>query len=275
MTTETHDDDVKTEAPSYEERAISMGWSDKDHWRGDPDRWIDAETFVKNAENHLPLAREQMRRFETRNAELRQELSSLRQGMEEMREFFSKSEQRAYENALRDLRQQHRDAFRAGDEDQFERVEKQMEELQREHTSQAAQRANTTSNGAQSQQDPSQDPAFVAWQSANPWYNEDYEATLYAEQIAPIVSRKGLQGKALLDEVTKLVAKKFPGLFDNPRRDSPAPVASAKGGAGIGDKRTGRTVHDLPSEAKAQLNRFKKEIPGFTDAEYLKHYSWD
>src|SRR3990167_3011505 len=37
--------------------ATGMGWSPKESWRGDPEKWIDAETFVARGREVLPILR--------------------------------------------------------------------------------------------------------------------------------------------------------------------------------------------------------------------------
>ena len=39
-------DKVGEEAPTIENEAREMGWTDKDGFKGDPEKWVDAATFV-------------------------------------------------------------------------------------------------------------------------------------------------------------------------------------------------------------------------------------
>jgi hypothetical protein len=45
-----------------------MGWTAKEKFRGDPERWVDAATFVKNGEESLPILRERLRTLERRTS---------------------------------------------------------------------------------------------------------------------------------------------------------------------------------------------------------------
>lgn len=42
--------------------ASEMGWSPKEKWKGDPDKWVDAPTFIKNTPKALKSAKQQVER---------------------------------------------------------------------------------------------------------------------------------------------------------------------------------------------------------------------
>jgi hypothetical protein len=56
-------------------------------------------------------------------------------------------------------------------------------------------------------------PEFRAWMQRNPWYGTDMERTEYArEQMKQLLKeRPELQGKALLDEVSRRTRQNFAG----------------------------------------------------------------
>lgn len=56
--------DADNDAPevTFESIASEMGWSPKEKWRGDPDKWSDAPTFIKNTPKVLAAAKEQLAR---------------------------------------------------------------------------------------------------------------------------------------------------------------------------------------------------------------------
>jgi len=47
-----------------ETKAKAMGWSPKDEFRGDPDRWVDAETYVRRGEEFIPFLRANNKKLE-------------------------------------------------------------------------------------------------------------------------------------------------------------------------------------------------------------------
>ena len=54
-------------------------------------------------------------------------------------------------------------------------------------------------------------PEFRKWQASNPWYGADTERTRFANDYARQLRKEqpGLTGRALLDAVSRAVAKKF------------------------------------------------------------------
>ena len=38
-----------------EEKASAIGWRPKDQWKGDPDKWVDADAFLKKGDEILPV----------------------------------------------------------------------------------------------------------------------------------------------------------------------------------------------------------------------------
>ena len=54
-------------------------------------------------------------------------------------------------------------------------------------------------------------PEFRSWQAANPWYGADKERTEFARNYAKQLRKEqpNLSGRALLDAVSRAVAKKF------------------------------------------------------------------
>ena len=61
--------------------------------------------------------------------------------------------------------------------------------------------------------DPNVTPEFRAWQQRNPWYGADMERTEFARKYMRQLAqeRPELQGKALLDEVSRKTRQTFAG----------------------------------------------------------------
>lgn len=251
QTEEVHQDN------EIETRARHMGWAPKEEFKGDPDKWVDADEFVKKGENIMPILKE-------RNRALEAKVSEMERTLNELREFHSKAEERAYKRALEDIKAKRKEAIANGDADAFEEAETQMEEL-RESRQKVVEKPDKKA--------PS--PEFVEWHSQNEWYGADQKATAYAESIAHFLMtenpRYAHDQKAFLNAVKEEVAKKFPEKFGNPRRSSgPSVEGDSKA---LGGKR-GKTFNDLPADAKAQCARFERTIPGFTKEQYLKDFDW-
>jgi len=244
-----------------EARARAMGWTPKDEFKGDPAKWRDAGEFVERGENLLPLVKAQNKRLE-------REVAELKQTTREMGDYLSKTEQRAYDRALADLKQQRKEALAAGDGDAFEKADEQIKTVEREAAEKAAKRAEKKDDGP--------DPVYAEWESRNAWL-KDTELSEYAEFAAQKLRASGEKatGAEFLDMVAERVKKQFPAKFTNPRRES----AQAVEGAAPAARRGGKSYADMPAEARAACDRMAKNGFGGDEkamakfkADYVKQY---
>lgn len=245
-----------------EARARQMGWTPKDEFKGDPSKWRDAGEFIERGEREVPLLRAQNRRLEAK-------IGELSTTVREMGEYLSKTEQRAYDRAIADLKQQRKDALAAGDGDAFDKADEQLEQLKRDAAAKAAQHAQKKDDGGA-------DPVYTEWESRNPWL-KDQELSDYAEFAAQKLRAGGERatGAEFLDLVAAKVKAQFPTKFSNPRRET----AQAVEGAAPARRGGGKTYADMPAEARAACDRMAKN--GFAGNEeaakkfrdqYVKQY---
>ena len=253
------DDDAQQQ---LEARARQMGWTPKDEFKGDPAKWRDANEFVERGEREVPLLRAQNKRLEAK-------IGELSTTVREMGEYLTKTEQRAYDRAIADLKQQRKDALAAGDGDAFDKADEQLEQLKRDAAAKAAQRADKKDDGGA-------DPVYTEWESRNPWL-KDAELSDYAEFAAQKLRAGGEKatGAEFLDLVAAKVKAQFPAKFTNPRRES----AQAVEGAAPARRGGGKTYADMPADARAACDRMAKN--GFAGNEeaakkfrdqYVKQY---
>lgn len=247
----TNETKVEAKEPTeIEALASEMGWAPQDEWRGDPDKWVDAKAFIKAGPE---IYKSTLSRQDN-------EMSEMRKTFEEFKEFTTKSEERAYKRALKDLQQKQREAVAEGDTDTFDQVSKEIDEL-KEPEPKTEQKPNADN-----------DPDFIQFQAENPWYGPDgdYKMTLEAEEIAKVVARS-YQGKAFYDKIAEVIRKEFPDRFGNQKRREPARV---EGGQDLKTAKGGKTYADLPPDAKAACDRFVKE--GLIEQkDYVKEYFED
>lgn len=264
--------EVESETPStdqepekrndYEERASRMGWVPQEKFRGDPERWVDAKTFVEKGENELPILRERLRDSLRKQDESVRKLDELQETVKEFRGYMTQAEERAYKRAKRDLEEQRNAAKDAGDFDRYDKVTQELTEL------------DTSAKPVEKREikpDPMKDPVFTGWVGDNKWFQDDPERAAYANGYGAYLNqtKPHLHGRAFLDEITKAVKKEFPDKFENPRRNDAPRVES--GGNGAKGKSGGKSFDDLPQEAKAACLRFEKQ--GLVKrADYVKDY---
>ena len=250
-------DDAEPVARDFDAEARKHGWRPKEEFKGDPNRWTDAETFVKRADEVMPLLQKQ-------NEGLKRELDEMKRTLKQASKHFEASEQRAYQRALSELEAKHDAAVEVGDVAGARRVVAEMKALPTPDVAMVADDA------------PSQDQLrseLNAWVEANDWYVLDDAKRRYADLQADMMGTAdkwdGGQ-KAWLAELENRVAKKF-AAKDEPRE---AKTPLANGGGNRPSSRGGKTYADLPPDAKRMCDKFVKNgIVKDRDA-YVKSYDF-
>lgn len=265
--TEAVIEESQTAPRDYEAEARASGWTDKDEFKGDPNRWVDAETFVNRAEELMPLLRKE-------NKNLRSEMAEIKKMVKKL----TLAEQNAYENAMADLKAKAESAVETGDVEAYKAVDKKMEALRKEAQSDVG-------HGE------SPDAVFDEFREANLWYDKgalasasdiEIEARLYADRLADRYSRQGLTNEMPPSEffakIEKEVKERFPALTIKQQRAKP--VSPVEGATPRGNSNA-KTGANLPPEAKRQAERFYRQgiIKGkdLTEAlnTYAKSYDWN
>lgn len=255
------DDGASAAAAAVEAEASKMGWTPKDQFKGDPAKWRPADEFVERGKNMLPIVQATVKRQE-------RELADLRTTVKDFAEHMTKTEQRAYDRALADLKAERAAAVAAGDGETFAKVDDAIDQLKTEAQAKAAKAAK--------QAEPGDDPAYSEWEARNQSWLKDPKMQAFGESAAQYLRKAGEQatGAEFLEMVTKEVKEKFPDKFENPRRAAAASVEGAAPAA----RKGGKSYADMPADARAACDRMAKN--GFSDpkqaaafkADYTKQY---
>jgi hypothetical protein len=249
-----------------EQRALRMGWRPKEEFKGDPEKWIDADSFVGRTERELPIALGTIRNLERR-------LIETESVIKDFAKYYEAKEQRAYERAIKDLQKQQREAVEVGDTAKFDSVQAEINQVLKE-----AKEHATASAKRDQQARPSAD--FEAWRGRNPWYGSDLDMTRIADEISRSVVAaypelaNGPEIFAKYDEALKLrFGDKING--GNQRRKDPPTVGSGSDDARGGQSgKGGKTYASLPADAKKACDQFVK-AGLLTREQYLQDYDWD
>lgn len=237
------------EALDAEDRALSMGWTPKAQFKGDPDKWVDAETFVKRGEEFLPF-------LKANNKRLEKELESVRKDLKTFGEHHKRTEALAYERAMKDLKSELAAATAAGDADAVEKIADDIADLKSDVT-------GKKTSGATHDAD-----VVETWVAQNEWYRTNDVMAAAAAAIAAKLESQGVTDTAKqLAEVTRQIKAEFPHKFTNPRRSEPGAVE----GGGNGTRKAGKSRADLPPEARSFMDRMVK-AGTMTEAQYLKDF---
>jgi hypothetical protein len=244
-------DNNEPQERDYEAEARAHGWLPEGEFKGDKAKCVDAKTFVERADTFMPFLQKQ-------NKALKREIDDLKRTTKQFATFASKAEERAYTRALADLQSRHDEAVEAGDVPGARKVLKELHELQPPETVDAEEAVDPK----KAQQE------LADWVDENDWYVNDDKKRAYADiqagAMGPAAEWDG-GAKAWLEELGKRVNRKFAEQKPNPTNG---------GGNRPGGPRGSKTFADLPAQAKAQCERFVKQIPGFTKEQYVKDFDW-
>lgn len=236
----------------YEAEARAHGWTPKEEFKGDPNRWVDAETFAKRADEVMPFLKKQ-------NVGLKRELDDLKKQVKQASAHFSKAEERAYNRAMADLQAKHDEAVETGDVKASRAVLKEMDDLRAEAVAPAKVDEPVDPEAARKE--------LNAWIAENDWYVLDDSkrrfADLQADLMGPAIHWEGGQ-QAWLQELGKRVEKKFAEPKPNPVNGG----GNRQGAAG------GKTYNDLPAAAKAMCDKWVKSGIIKSREDYVKSYDF-
>lgn len=273
---------------TIEERARRMGWLPLEEFPGNPDRWVDAETYVRNAETQLPILKGTLGVMERKMAEQErllkeqaERIARMQADFREFVEFTRKSEERAYKRALEELKDRQRKAVEEQDLETFDQVSKEIDELISSHPALTGKPLPEPAKQQEAASGWFSQEVVDAWKAANPWYTDNPKMAVYARQVDMWLAdvKPHLSQRERLEEITRYVKAEFPEYWSNPRRSAPPAVEGAEH-SGRPTRKVGKTYEDLPPEAKAMCDRFCGKdgkgktgtIPGYTREDYVRDF---
>lgn len=258
------DDTASSQRAALEDLAREQGWRPKDEYlklhNADPDKWVDAGQFIKNAEQRMPLVNAQNRKLQ----------SDLREAKDLIRDVLKNQQAQqkaAVDRAIAALKADKKAAVTEGDSARVERIDDQIDVLRTVETVKTPE-AKT--------EDQELAPEYGEWAGRNGWFKTD--AVLRAEAIAaldiinvdPETTDLPLADKLKL--VTRRVRSIRPEKFPAVRR----PVANSVEGGGNAPRNGSakKTWLDLPREAQDIGERLIRAKAVKDKAEYLANYAW-
>lgn len=244
-----------------EVEAAQFGWVPKEDFKGNPDEWRDADTFLKRGQEINGFLRKDLEKIKGKNLTLESELAEIKSTMEEFRKYHNETEARAYQRALADLKKQKVEAIEQGDGQRVIEIDDTIEQIKEAQATPKTPPKQTASY----------DKDYFDWAKQNTWYVTDPELKAIAELIGQEVSARNPEkkGKAFLDEVTALVKESAPEKFQNPARSMGTVDSSSDGRSPSTRKKKG--YNDLPAEAKAACDKFVKQKL-MTQEDYVKEF---
>lgn len=240
-------DEGEPQQRDFDAEARAHGWTPKEDFKGDPSRWVDAETFVTRADEVMPLLKKQNKALKDDIAELKRMVNRL-----------TKAEQAAYNNAMSDIEARRLEAVRTGDEEAFTALDKQANTLRKEAEADVA-------DG----EDPQE--AYESFRETNGWYDRanlasatdiEIEARVYADRLADRYVKQGLQKEVSPSEFFARIASeteaKFPLLKVRKGRDKPLSAVAGVTNGGT-STRGAKIGANLPADCKETAERYMRQ----------------
>lgn len=245
-------DDQATEQEDTEAEARAMGWKPLDGFKGDATKFVDAAEYVRRGKEIMPFLRKEL-------AASNAKIAKLEKAIDHSIKHISRAEQRAYEQAKRDLEAELDQATEAQDAKAVREITQDIVKLEKQVTAEAPAEAGD------------EPPEFAAWKEDNPWFGKDKALTAACAALGDEALAEGFTGKALVKEVDRRLREEFPAKFAKPENPARRQAAAVEGG-GSAPRRTGKTYADLPQDAKQMCDELCKDIPTMTREKYVKGY---
>jgi hypothetical protein len=266
---------VESAAPLEVQReAEAMGWIPPTRFRGDPERFVDADVYIKRGNEVLPIVREQNKRLHTeleavrtQSAQTAQALKAAQAAIEQMEERHTVATQRAVEDARKQVKAQLAAASEAGDHDGVAELTDQLTRM-REAEKAPAPAAKPAAAPEPAFTPP---PDLAEWNAENPWFGTNKRKTAMALAIAQELREAGdtAVGRVFFDKVKSELDKEL-GVSE-PRNDK------VEGGRGNGDSGSsaprGKGYASMPSDARAACDADAKRFVG-ADKRYKTQAEW-
>lgn len=279
-------DDTVDSVP-VETKARQLGWLPKEEFKGNPERWTDAASFVEKGEQILPILHKNNERLhsalsqrDSTIAQLNDRLKASEDAIEALKEFHDTSTKKAVQDARQALLSELKRAKEDRDVDAEVRVTDELTKLNAAEVKADKEakddKASKTGGEDKSVVDYTQTDWWRAWAAENPWFGKDMRKTSLSQGIVRELLQNPetahLRGKELLDKVS---AEVDAALGTGQRRGAPDRVEGSRGGTPrSGDGR--RSYNSLPEDAKAVCDRQATRMVGagraFKDVESWQKY---
>lgn len=266
---------------AVETEARSLGWVPKDKFRGNPEHWNDAKSYVENGQRLMPLLKKQNERLNStvknlqgEMAQIRAELNGSREDFETLQEQSNEELKRRAEDTRRQILGDLKKAKDAGDTDAEVELTEQLGDVRGVIKDLSEVKPKERTVIVSPAYDESKDADYQAWLGDNPWFS-DTAKRRQAMAVALVLrdEEKNLTGRAFYDKLDERLEEA--GV--NTKETKRTKVGSGQGGGSGTSTSSGHSYSDLTSEAKKACDgyaeKFVKENGRFkTVADYRKHY---
>lgn len=227
-------EDVAEEEVSHETTveslAAEMGWAPQEEWRGDPEKWVTADQYIRNGRDIQDHFRKKVRSLESK--------------MDEVISSQSRSVMAALREQKERLQKEFDEAVEAGDKAAAKRATEGLTELER-------QAPQTDQQRMIEQWKPHAD-SFAERNSAA---LSDKLAQVEATKMITALAEAGASPEETYERVEVELRKKFPEHYQNQNRSKPAKVGGDSRPTTADKSKWGALVKEYP-EAEGVFKKF-------------------
>lgn len=257
--------------PEVQAKAASMGWIAPEHYRGDPERFITAEEYIRRGEEVIPIIRANAKKLEdkleealSKNAALEASLREINANMAEFTKAQRETMKERLEAQRRELLAERKQAREEGDDTRLDEVEEQLDANRAKRSALDSAPEGKAAPNAGGDTPPAPTPEqlarFESWRNQNPWYGRDDDEgamlTALSYRFAQQALKAGKQGEAFFAFVDEKMAPHL--------RRSPAIDKTEGGGRGSSNGGGGgsKGYAALPADARAQCDADERRFVG-------------
>jgi hypothetical protein len=235
---------------TIEDIARELNWRPLEEYRGDPDKWVDAATFLKNGVVVQQKLQRNVKQLEASIGDLKLH-----------NERVYKVQVHKLQDEIKQLKEERKAAIADGNVALVEQLDDKIEATKEAIPEKPAETAAA---------DTEVNEKFNAWVSQNQWYTKHPEMKKYADKVGEKYA--GAPIERILTKVEEAVKDVWPEHFENKKREA-RPAADTVEGSGRrpsnGGKKTTYTWNDLSEDARRTGDRFARQGI-MTREQYLK-----
>lgn len=227
------------------------GWAPLEEWRGDEEKWKDAETFIREG---IKIQGKQHDKIDR----LVQTVTKVESNLKEMAKGEAQRTRKALEAQKERLLKERQEAFDDQDATRFEQIDSELKQ---------------TDDSLRDIESPKQD--FLKGEEEfikkNEWYGKDKAMTAYAATAAQslIGTFPDIDATEYYETLEKVVRANFPNEFRNTNRDAGGMASADRPASKSGSSK--KSFDSLPPEAKEAYEEIKMFSP-LSKADYVKSY---
>lgn len=243
-----------------EQEARAMGWKPQGEFKGESDKFMDAETYLNHGKTVMPILRRTNEKLHAELTELRQRFDSAsgqfaaaQESIEALKKYHSEDKERAVKAAKAQLAKELKEARESGDTAREIEIMGELDDLKA-----AAKPVEPAKPVAPP---PAAVPADIeAWGRENPWYGQDAEKTNMMNLLATQFRARGDKrtGRVFIEAVKE----EMDAFLAEREGRRPSKVAESGGGAGGKGGGKSRDFSSLPPEVKSHVHSQAERLVG-------------